>query len=420
MDNRLAVDLGLAGHLFDTLRALSEDPPGVTRAAYGPAEQAAHDLMSATARDLGLDVAVDPAGTLLLTLQGRDPQAAAWVIGSHLDSVPHGGNFDGAAGVIAGVLVAAAFRRAGVVPPRPVVIAAFRAEESNWFPISYLGSKAALGLLPADALQTPRSDTGLSLADHMRDLGLRPDLVATGAAILKPEAIHAFLEVHIEQGPVLESAGIPVALVTGISGSFRYRGARCLGEWAHSGAVPRDHRRDAVVALAELIGMLDGRWAAWHAAGDPTTVTFGQVETDRSQHAFSKVAGEVAFALDVRSPSSERLAALHEEVLALVADIERRRGVRFDLGPRTGSTPAVLDAGLRASLMETADDLGIATIAMPSGAGHDTATFAHAGVPSALLFVRNQNGSHNPEEAMALEDLGRAAEILAHRLMRQD
>ena len=332
--------------------------------------------------------------------------------------MPHGGNFDGAAGVIAGISAVAALQAAGLRPDRRLTVMAIRAEESNWFPISYLGSRAAFGLLPAAALNTPRSDTGRALRDHMMSLGLQPEEVAAGKAFLRPDGIHGFIELHIEQGPVLESAELPIGLVTGVSGSFRYRKARCLGIYGHSGAVPREHRHDAVFALAELITALDAVWAELTAKGQQVTITFGQVGTDPNLHAFSKVPGEVSFCLDVRSLTGDCLDAVHDRLADIVAAIEHRRGVRFNLGERTGSKPALLDAGLRESLAAAASDLGIGYREMASGAGHDTAVFADAGVPAALIFVRNQNGSHNPDEAMRIEDFALGAELIANRIAR--
>lgn len=412
----IRIDTNLAERLFEELRVRTTDPPGVTRAAYGEGEEIAHEIMKRTARDLGLDIEIDAAGNLYLTMPGRAPSLPNWIVGSHLDSVPHGGNFDGAAGVIGGICALAALRTARVRPLRSITVMAIRAEESNWFPLSYLGSRAALGLLPAPALETPRADSGRRLRDHMTDLGLRPEEVAAGRAFLDPERIHGFIELHIEQGPVLEAANLPIGLVTGISGSFRYRTARCVGVYGHSGAVPREHRKDAVFGLADLITALDGLWSELSAEGQAATITFGQVATDVELHAFSKVPGDVSFCLDVRSLSAECLDLIHDRLTEIVAEIEQRRGVRFELGDRTGSTPARLDADLRASLAATASDLGIGFVEMASGAGHDTAVFANARLSAALIFVRNQNGSHNPDEAMRMEDFAAAANVLAVRL----
>ncbi|MDQ0474591.1 Zn-dependent hydrolase [Labrys wisconsinensis] len=415
----LRIDAGLAERLFEELRARTADPPGVTRAAYGEGEEIGHAIVRREAAVLGLDSAVDAAGNLYLTLAGRDPTLPGWIVGSHIDSVPHGGNFDGAAGVFAGLCAVEALITAGIRPRRAVTVMVTRAEESTWFPVSYPGSRAAFGRLPPETLELRRADTGRTLREHMAALGLRPEAVAAGEAFLTPERIHGFVELHIEQGPVLEAVGAPLGLVTGIAGSFRYRKARCLGRTGHSGAVPRGHRQDAVVALAELVVGLEAVWDALEAEGEAATITFGEVATDPALHAFSKVPGEVAFCLDVRSVSEACLDRIRDRLTALAGEIEARRGVRFDFGARTGSTPARLDPGLCGRLAAVADAASIAHLAMPSGAGHDTAVFAAAGVPAAMIFVRNQNGSHNPDEAMRIEDFAAGAEVLA-RLLADD
>ena len=413
----LVADHELAEDLFRRLADESRDEPGVTRDAYGVGEQRAHDVVAGVARELGLDTAVDPAGNLYMTRRGSDSTSKPWVVGSHLDSVPHGGNYDGAAGVIAGLAALAGIQAAGLQPRRDVTVMAIRAEESTWFPASYIGSRAAFGLLPAATLDLARADTGRTLREHMRGLGLRPDLVAAGTAHLRAESIQGFVEVHIEQGPTLDLEEVPVGLVTGIAGSFRYRAARCLGSYGHSGAVPRRHRQDAVFAAADLVIQLDRLWDELEAAGSEATITFGELSTNPDFHAFSKIPGEVRFCVDARSADAGLLDRMEARLLAAAAAIERTRGVRFDLGEKTGSTPALLDISLRTRLAELAASRGIPVIHLPSGAGHDAATFANAGVPSAMIFVRNQNGSHNPEEGMRMADFHRAADLLAAFLL---
>jgi beta-ureidopropionase / N-carbamoyl-L-amino-acid hydrolase len=411
VNSSLIADTTLAARLFDTLADSSRDEPGITRDAYGAGEQRAHDCVAAEGKRLGLSCETDAAGNLYMRLAGSKPDLAPWIVGSHLDTVPHGGNFDGAAGILAGLAAVSAMQRAGVVPRRPVVVMAIRAEKSTWFPASYIGSRAAFGRLPASVLDLPRSDTGRSLAQHMAESGFDPEAVRACSAYLDPGAIHGYIEVHIEQGPVLDEAEIPVGLVTGIAGSFRYRNAFCRGRYGHSGAVPRRHRQDAVMGVADLAMRLDRLWAGLDEAGQTATITFGEVETDARLHAFSKVPGEVRFCLDVRSRSERLLCTIDSAVLTRAAQVESERGVRFDFGERTDSVSAPMDERLHRSLAQLAERLGIPTLEMQSGAGH-AATFASAGVPSALIFIRNQNGSHNPDEAIHMADFASAATLL--------
>jgi N-carbamoyl-L-amino-acid hydrolase len=406
-------DFALASRLFETLEKATRDTAGVTRASYGEGEQFAHDLVREAARDVGLSATMDVAGNLYLTLKGHDAGKGTFLIGSHLDSVPQGGNFDGAAGVFAGMAVLAAWSKAGFRPAGDVAVMAIRAEESTWFPYSYVGSKGALGLLPAAALEIPRADTGRTLADHMAKLGCDPDAVRRGVSHWKPQQLRGYVELHIEQGPVLVGEDIPLALVTGIRGSFRYREARVLGEYGHSGAVPRSYRHDAVVAAAQFVAQLDRDWERLEREGHDLTITVGKFFTDPDQHAFSKIAGEVGVCLDVRSHSKPTLKVVQDLVHERAAEIEKKYGVRFDFGPLTGSEPAEMAPHLIECFTAAARELEIPHRRMASGAGHDAAVFAGAGVPAAMIFVRNQNGSHNPAEAMRMEDFELATRVLA-------
>ncbi|MFC4278084.1 Zn-dependent hydrolase [Achromobacter aloeverae] len=409
-------DLPLAERLFERLRAQSHDGVGMTRDSYGAGEQAAHETMADCARQLGLVVRRDAALNLYLTLPGRRRDLPAVMTGSHLDSVPRGGNYDGAAGVVAGLAVLAGWVRAGATPQRDVVVMGIRAEESAWFPVSYAGSKAAFGLLDAQALQSPRADTGRPLGDHIRDCGGQPELVAAGVPALQATGLDCFVELHIEQGPVLMGAGQPLGVVTGICGSHRYRAARVLGRYAHSGATPRGHRADAVVALAALIDRLQAIWAEMENDGHELTLTFGQVYTDPRQADFSKVPGQVSFSVDIRSRDTATLRLMDEHLLTTARAIATAQGVSFEWGPASGSQPAVMDPALRQALHAAAAGISAGVRDMPSGAGHDSATFANQGVPSAMLFVRNANGSHNPDEAMDMADFAAGARVLGQVL----
>lgn len=405
--------LALAERLFDELRAASLDPPGVSRASYGAGERAAHALVRRAAEGLGLDCEVDAIGTLRMVLPGADRAAAPVMLGSHLDAVPHGGNFDGAAGVVMGLALAARLLAAGRRLPRDLVVLGIRAEEMCWFPAHYLGSRALFGLLPAEAPDAlRRSDTGRTLAEHMVEEGFDPEVIRARRPLLDPARIHAFIEPHIEQGPVLVGAGLPAAIVTGIRGSLRHPRCRARGAWDHAGAVPRAHRQDAVLAAAALANALDGFWDAAEAAGRDLVLTMGEFWTLPALHGPTKVPGEVAFSLDIRSEEEAVLDEAAALMRRVAEEASARRRVALDYGAGMRAAPARMDARLRAALRAGAAAAGVPVLEMASGAGHDCATFAGLGVPAAMLFIRNAHGSHNPAEAMALADFAAALAVL--------
>jgi N-carbamoyl-L-amino-acid hydrolase len=401
-------DIKLAARLFDTLDRTTRRGRGIDRDSYGDGEQAAHDLARATADGLALETTIDPIGNLLMTLPGRDRRAPRIIVGSHLDSSPQSGNYDGAAGVIAGLSVVSALKGAGEQLDCDLTVMAVRGEESSWFNISYLGSSGAFGLLDPACLAVKRSDNGRTLESTLLARGFDPRPIRERRALLDPAQIRAYLELHIEQGPTLVAAGLPAAVVTGIRGCKRFRNARCLGQYAHSGAVNRAHRHDAVAATVALLHHLEAQWVRHEQDGGDLVVTFGELYTDAAYHAPSKVSGETHFVIDIRSVSEALMQEMADEARRAAERIGAQFRVAFDLGETVDSPAAIMDerlrAGFRAQLQRPFE--------MPSGAGHDAATFAKMGVPTGMIFVRNENGSHNPDEAMSLDDFDVAARAL--------
>ena len=200
---------------------------------------------------------------------------------------------------------------------------------------------------------------------------------------------------------------------------MRFANARIKGAYSHSGATPRRHRHDAVVAFADLVAHLETAWDEIEAAGQEATITIGKVATNSSQHAASKVAGEIEFSLDIRSANQSVLDDLRARASAIATTTSSVRGVQIDLGPNFAWSAVSMTPDLIAELQMAADAQGIPVLVMPSGAGHDAAVLAEAGVPTAMLFVRNENGSHNPDEAMDLADLGQAVAILVAFVKRR-
>lgn len=415
VDTRLA----FAEDLFATLVSRTKDGDGVTRPAWSAADQYAAELVAETATALDLEVEYAAAGNVYATLPGLDRDAPCLLTGSHLDSVPKGGNYDGYAGVVAGLTVLAAFRDLGVTPACDIRTVGLRGEESVWYGIAYIGSRLAVGALQASEIdRLRRGDTGRSLSDHMREVGIDTDaLKSEKTPHVTPKNTKGFLELHIEQGPVLVDRAMPLAIPNVIRGNVRFPYARCFGEYAHSAAVPRTLRRDAALAVVELVGALDTMWQEYEASGVPDTVfTVGQLYTDAEQHAMTKVPGECAFTLNFGGTTDAFLDEVRERSIALAAEIGRRRNVDFQLGECVGSNPTPLDATLCDRLKAQAERLGIPTHGMAT-VGHDASIFARAGIPAAMVLVRNQHGSHNADEAMEMADFGLGVQTLAAMLL---
>lgn len=394
--------------LLDRINAISDVGPGFTRPSYSRLESQAHEVIVAEAEALGLAVTRDAALNLFARLPGRDHSAPAIYIGSHLDTVSMGGAYDGQAGVSGAMALAAAFVESGEQPPVDLVVTVTRAEESVWFPVSYVGSRAALGRLTAPELQAKRSDTGRTLYDHILEEGGRPDEILTGPGLAPAQ----FIELHIEQGNMLDNASEPFGIVSGVRGGLRYREARIDGTWAHSGGPARSERADAVFALADLIVSMDRRWEEALARLQDLAVTFGRVDAASSEHAFAKVPGRVDFCVDLRSDDVAVLDELDDLFKAEILAIEKARGVRFNLGPQSRSQPTKLSATLGDRIALGASKLGYSPRRMLSGGGHDAAAFAQARWDSVMVFLRNWNGSHNPDEGMDPADLAAAVEVL--------
>lgn len=404
--------------LFDELRRGSVDGEGVTRDTFGAGEQFGYRVIEGRARDAGLEMEWDHGANLYMTLPGRDRATPRIMFGSHLDSVPRGGNFDGAAGVIGGLVAQRTLQTLGITPPFNVTTMAIRAEESVWFQVSYIGSRTAFGMLPDGALEATRVDTGRTLADHIAECGADIAKIRAGKAWLAAKDIRAFVEIHIEQAPQLVEAGLPVAIGTGVPGNFRYPYVSIKGEYAHVG-LPRRFRKDAALAASDFALGLDELWKQNEAAGRPMAFTIGRFHTDTNVHALTIVPGEMTLSLDVRAYDPAHLAELEDALFALVRRIEAARGVKIDLGTRAAADCAPSDPNVFAGLTDAAGRLGISSMPLASPASHDTATFTVSGVPSAMLFVRNENGSHNPYEAMEIDDFLEAAAVMSGWLVEQ-
>ncbi|WBU56121.1 Zn-dependent hydrolase [Paracoccus sediminicola] len=410
-------DAAWAAELFEKVAAMSPDSAGVSRPALSEVETRVLDFLDQRASEAGLETWRDPAQNSVYARPGQRDAVRYILTGSHVDSVPQGGNFDGLAGVVASLLCLRAAEREGLSLPMPVHAIAMRAEESAWFGPCYIASKMLTGSLEDDEAASLHKGDGRALGDHLADLGIPVDKLRAKVPLAELSRIAAYLELHIEQGPLLAERDLPAAAVSGIRGNLRFRNIIVTGEPGHSGAVPRAYRRDPVMAMADLLHRLDESWSTIVQTGGDLVLTSGMLGTDPERHALSRIPDSVSFSLDIRSQDSQTLSGMQGLLDTEIEDIARRRKVSFDTGPASRNAPALMDPGMIAGLKTAMDALGMEPLAMPSGGGHDAAVFANAGIPAGMVFVRNRNGSHNPDEAMEIEDLVAGARIMLQYLM---
>lgn len=368
--------------------------------------------LKSVGRDLNLEICDDAAGNVWMRLPGIDPSLPAFVSGSHADSVPEGGNYDGLAGVTAALAVAWWMRRTHFTPKRDYVVLVMRCEESSFFGKAYIGSLAFTGQLTTNETNLKHRTEDKTLGDFMSDCGIDVAKITSGQPLVDLKKIAAFVELHIEQGPTLDSSDTErVGIVTGIRGNVRHKAVRCIGQTAHSGAVDKQFRHDAVMATAELIHTMDKHWDEWLAKGEDLVFTIGVLKTAPTA-AITVVPGETTFSVDMRSLKLDTVKRFEELMRQEAERIGQKRGVKFEFDKLLVTQPAGVDAALSDKLAATAAKCGIPVKRLASGAGHDSAVIGNKGVPVAMIFVANQNGSHNPFETMKLEDFMVGAELL--------
>lgn len=399
--------------MLDALAALSEGGEGVTRLAYTKLEREAHELVAGWLRDLGMITRTDAAGNTIAERAGTRPGLGAIGTGSHLDSVPSGGRFDGAAGVVAAVEAARLLAEHDVAHAHPLRIVVFAGEEGARFGQACLGSKAAAGLLDEPELTARVDADGVSLAEALGSVGLDPARV--GEARWSREEWAAFLELHIEQGRVLESEGIPIGVVDLVSGSTRLL-VDVTGRPSHTGGTPMELRADALTAAAEVVLLAE------RIATDPrhrgTRATVGRLTVHPGN--ITTIPGRVSFSVDVRDVDSDRQRETAAEIARRARASCDRRGVGLAVQVIGDSSPVVLPIWLRQLTGEVCADRGIPYRVLSSGASHDTQMVNHV-VPSGMIFVPSKDGlSHVPGEWTSAADLARGTDVLVRSILAAD
>ncbi|AMY70320.1 M20 family metallo-hydrolase [Frigidibacter mobilis] len=389
---------------FVALKQIGADPAGGwSRLAFSAADNAAHDWLLEAGRAAGLAARYDAFGNAILRLEGTEPRPAL-LIGSHLDTVRNGGAFDGAIGVLAGLEILRRLRASGQ-PGAPVEAISFRDEEGRFGP--FTGSRAMMGQHDPDALAKARAADGEALAEVMAGSGFSP---ANAPRALS--GIAGYLELHIEQGPVLEQAGCPLGIVTAIAGQERLS-LRFTGQADHAGTAPMDLRRDAFAGAARFATAFRDLICA---AGDPALRgTIGVVKLSPNQG--NVVPGEVTLGLEIRSTDGGTLPRLRQRVLALAQEIAGQEQLGLRIRALYSESPVPMDPALQEALVASAAELGHRALCLPSGANHDAGILGRL-VPSAMIFVPSIGGrSHCPEEETGPAPIEAAIDVLHHAVM---
>ena len=404
--------LEFAKKIFDDIRAMSADVQGVTRQAFSAKETEVLDYLTKIGQSLQLEITPDQAGNVWMTLPGKDRSLPAFVAGSHVDSVPQGGNYDGLAGVTAALTVAWWMRQTGFQPVRDYTVLMMRGEESSFFGKAYMGSLGMLGKLTAKDLALKIRDGSCTLAEAMQSCGIDTEAVSGGKPLVDIDRIAAFVELHIEQGPTLDAQKEARAgIVTGIRGNIRHKAVRILGEAAHSGATDKPYRHDALMAFTDWMQRVDRAWDRWLIQGEDLVFTVGVLKM-ASSAAISVIPGEVTFSVDIRSLSADTVKRFHDLMQKYGEEVASERGVKIEYDPALVTAPSGVDAALSDRLETSAKAEGIPCMRLASGADHDSAVLGNNGIPVAMIFVANQLGSHNPHEAMKMEDFMQGTDIL--------
>jgi len=399
-----AVDAGRIGRDIECIAAFSETEAAVghSRPTFSPSWARAREYVMQQARDAGCEIRVDAAGNVHARRPPLGWEAPAWLCGSHIDSVPTGGRFDGVTGVVTALEVLRA------APGAPVELIVFAEEEGTTFGLGMLGSKAWAGSLDAERLSAVKNAQGQSFLEAGAGYGVDPARLA--AERLSPSRYRGLVEVHVEQGASMWRNRIPLAVVTAINGRRQYR-CSLTGAANHAGSTTMEDRRDALAGAAEILRYLESL-AYDLADGTPgTVITVGRIEVH--PNAINVIAGRAAFSIDFRSPSEAVLGRGEQRLLARLPKLAGARGLGIHL-QQTEMLPVVpMDAAVCARLREAAGRLGVSLPDAASGALHDSAIIAPL-LPTAMLFVASKDGiSHNPAEESRVQDIELAARVLA-------
>lgn len=402
----LRIDSGrLWGTIHETAKFGGTPKGGVKRLTLGPEDKQVRDWFRAACEAAGCEVRVDALGTMFAIRKGRDMSKPPVGVGSHLDTQPTGGKFDGILGTLAALEVVRTLNDAGIETDAPLCIANWTNEEGSRFAPAMMASAAYAGDFTTENILGRVDAEGISVAQALDTIGYR------GGEPVGQQKFGAFVELHIEQGPLLEAEGKTIGVVDRGQGIMWYDG-RIAGFASHAGTTPMPLRRDALSAFAELTLAIEkiAKDHGPHAVG-----TVGEITIENSSR--NVVPGDLVFTCDIRSPDSKTLDALHAAALAAAAEIGKRRKVEIKLEQVWRKEPTVFNSTLVDAVASASETLGYSNRRITSGAGHDACNLATV-IPSAMIFVPCKDGvSHNELEDATQADCAAGANVLLHTVL---
>ena len=408
---RVTVDTERLWGELERLATFSDaPPPAVTRVLYGEADRGARRYLKGLFEAAGLTVREDALGNTFARWRGSEPGLAPVASGSHIDAIPHSGRFDGTVGVLGGLEAILALRRAGYAPKRSIELILFTAEEPTRFGLGCLGSRALAGTLSPAAIRALRDEQGVGPEQARREAGFDATLEEVA---LERGHFHAFVELHIEQGPLLEGAGLPIGVVSAIAAPATLH-ITLSGSGGHAGAVLMADRHDALVAGAHIAAAVE---AVAHDSGSADSVATVGI-FDVHPRAVNSIPSRIFLTVDVRDTDLARRDGMVSTVRSGVETICAQRGVEAEVGVVNADPPATCAPEVIAAVGAAAEAEGLAAMTMVSRAYHDALFMARL-CPSGMVFIPCRGGvSHRPDEYASPEAIEAGVRVLAGTLAR--
>lgn len=383
---------------------------GLSRLAFSQEEKDARAYVTSLMREVGMSIREDAIGNIIGRLEGELPLSAV-AVGSHLDSVPLGGYYDGTLGIMAALEALRCIKENKISHKRPLELIIFSCEESSRFNMATVGSKAMSGKITLEQLHTLKDKNGVSLYQGALDFGC--DVNALATAKRGDKELYSYLELHIEQGPVLEAKNIPVGIVTGIAAPIRYE-LVIQGKADHSGATPMSMRQDALVCASEIV--LEVEAIALKQAGKTTVATVGFANA--LPGVLNVIPGKVTLGIDIRDIDKHFLDVADALIVKMIDTVVGKRGLSYTLRQLTKDSPVVLSPQIIHLLKTEASLLGIPALELPSGAGHDAMHMPSIAEFVGMIFIPCKEGiSHNVAEDVNMEDVFKATELLTKSII---